>query len=84
MAEAKSSSPAAAAAAAAAPKPDKDAQWSSDSDAESGRGVTLQAILKTGKVEQNGIVPIPLEDRKNTRFFNIFTVWAAINTNILG
>lgn len=61
-----------------------DAHSASDSDAESGRGKRLHSILKSGKVEQNGIVPIPPEDRTSTRFFNIFTVWASVDSNILG
>ena len=37
-----------------------------------------------GRVEENGIRPLPLDQRTNTRFFNIFTVWFSINSNILG
>lgn len=56
----------------------------SDSDEESGYQLKLRQILHSGQVEQNGIAPIPIEDRTSTRFINIFTVWCSANTNILG
>ena len=45
---------------------------------------TIETILLAGKVEAKGIHPVPLEQRTSTRFWNIFTVWFSINTNILG
>lgn len=44
----------------------------------------LHKVLKAGRVEENGIRPLPVEERKETRFFNIFTCWFSINSNILG
>ncbi|XP_044717694.1 permease for cytosine/purines, uracil, thiamine, allantoin [Hirsutella rhossiliensis] len=44
----------------------------------------LHRILRLGRVEQNGIRPLPPAERRHTRFFNIFTVWFSINSNILG
>lgn len=44
----------------------------------------LQRALRAGGVEQNGIRPIPVAERTNQRFFNMFTVWFSINSNILG
>ena len=44
----------------------------------------LQRALRAGRVEQAGIRPIPPAERTNRRFFNIFTVWFSINSNILG
>lgn len=50
----------------------------------SSRYDTLEKFLKMGRVEAQGIQPIPLEERTNTRYWNIFTIWCSINTNILG
>ena len=44
----------------------------------------IHKVLRMGRVEENGIRPLPLDQRTNTRFFNIFTVWFSINSNILG
>lgn len=44
----------------------------------------VEQVLRMGRVEAKGIQPVPLEDRKNTRYWNIFTVWCSMNTNILG
>jgi hypothetical protein len=44
----------------------------------------VDEVLRMGRVEAKGIQPVPLEDRKNTRYWNIFTVWCSMNTNILG
>ena len=44
----------------------------------------IERVLQMGRVEAKGIQPVPLEDRKNTRYWNIFTVWCSMNTNILG
>ncbi|KAK7423814.1 hypothetical protein QQZ08_008857 [Neonectria magnoliae] len=40
--------------------------------------------LRMGRVEEKGIQPIPVEERQMTRFYNIFTIWFSINSNILG
>lgn len=45
---------------------------------------TIEEILLKGRVEAKGIHPVPLEDRAETRYWNIFTVWFSMNTNILG
>lgn len=44
----------------------------------------FRKALRLGRVEEKGIQPIPVEERTVTRFYNIFTVWASINSNILG
>jgi hypothetical protein len=44
----------------------------------------VDRILRKGRVEAKGIQPIPVENRKSTRYWNIFTVWCSMNTNILG
>ncbi|KAH7327733.1 permease for cytosine/purines, uracil, thiamine, allantoin-domain-containing protein [Stachybotrys elegans] len=44
----------------------------------------LSKALRLGRVEQRGIEPLALEDRTDRRFFNIFTIWCSMNTNILG
>jgi hypothetical protein len=43
----------------------------------------LNEVLARGKVEGHGIVPLPVEDRTATRYFNVFTMWFSMNTNIL-
>lgn len=43
----------------------------------------LNEVLARGKVEGHGIVPLPVEDRTSTRYFNVFTIWFSMNTNIL-
>ncbi|KAF4120910.1 Purine-cytosine permease or related protein [Geosmithia morbida] len=37
-----------------------------------------------GRVEAKGIEPLPAQERKSTRFWNIFTIWCSMNMNILG
>jgi len=55
------------------------------SDVESLKAAALfHKALRMGRVEEKGIQPIPVEERTVTRFYNIFTVWASINSNILG
>lgn len=44
----------------------------------------VERVLRMGRVEAKGIQPVPVQDRKNTRYWNIFTVWCSMNTNILG
>lgn len=44
----------------------------------------VERVLRMGRVEAKGIQPVPVEDRKSTRYWNIFTVWCSMNTNILG
>lgn len=43
----------------------------------------LHEVLARGKVEGHGIVPLPAEVRTETRYFNVFTMWFSMNTNIL-
>ena len=43
----------------------------------------LNEVLARGKVEGHGIVPLPVEDRTATRYYNVFTMWFSMNTNIL-
>ncbi|KAG9249603.1 permease [Emericellopsis atlantica] len=44
----------------------------------------IERVLRKGRVEAKGIHPVPVEDRTSTRYWNIFTVWCSMNTNILG
>jgi hypothetical protein len=44
----------------------------------------IERILRKGRVEAKGIHPVPADDRTSTRYWNIFTVWCSMNTNILG
>lgn len=44
----------------------------------------LQKLLSMGKVELNGVEPVPRHERTSKRYWNIFTVWCSINSNILG
>ncbi|KJZ73449.1 hypothetical protein HIM_07243 [Hirsutella minnesotensis 3608] len=44
----------------------------------------LRRAMRLGRVEENGVRPLAVAERRNTRFFNIFTVWFSINSNILG
>jgi len=43
----------------------------------------LYRFLAKGRVEGRGIVPVPEEERTSTRYFNVFTIWLSVNTNIL-
>ncbi|KAL7796699.1 permease for cytosine/purines, uracil, thiamine, allantoin domain-containing protein [Trichoderma ceciliae] len=63
--------------ASAVPVREKDGQQSDDES-------LLHKVLRAGRVEERGILPVPVEERSSTRFFNIFTVWFSINANILG
>ncbi|GAP90966.1 putative NCS1 family nucleobase:cation symporter-1 [Rosellinia necatrix] len=42
----------------------------------------LLAKLSSWGVELRGITPVPLEERADRRFINVFFVWFAMNTNI--
>ena len=44
----------------------------------------VKRALRVGRVEENGIRPLTHEERKETRFYKIFTLWLSINSNILG
>ncbi|PNY24594.1 Purine-cytosine permease FCY22 [Tolypocladium capitatum] len=57
---------------------------SSTSSRSSAMHRVLHKVLRVGRIEENGILPLPVEERTNTRFFSIFTVWFSMNTNILG
>lgn len=67
------------AARASSPRP-----MSTTSSASSMSLTMLHKALRLGRVEEKGIQPLPLEERTSTRFFNIFTVWCSMNSNILG
>ncbi|KAG5953269.1 hypothetical protein E4U53_006197 [Claviceps sorghi] len=43
----------------------------------------LQKLLRGGRIEENGIRPVPVEERKEQRFFHIFTIWFSVNCNVL-
>lgn len=36
-----------------------------------------------GRIELRGVQPIPMEERTETRFINIFTLWWCMNANLL-
>jgi hypothetical protein len=36
-----------------------------------------------GRVEFRGIQPIPVEERTDTQFSNVFTIWWCMNANLL-
>jgi hypothetical protein len=40
-------------------------------------------LLVTAHVEQRGVQPVPLEERTNTRFFNVFAIWFCMNINLI-
>lgn len=44
----------------------------------------VEKVLLMGRIEAKGIQPVPIEERTNTRYWNIFTIWCSMNTNILG
>ena len=44
----------------------------------------LERLLSMGRVELKGIEPVPREGRTSRRYWNIFTVWCSMNSNILG
>ncbi|KAH7408116.1 NCS1 nucleoside transporter [Phaeosphaeria sp. MPI-PUGE-AT-0046c] len=43
----------------------------------------LRKVLTAGHVEERGIEPLSLEERTSTQYYQAFTVWFSINTNIL-
>jgi len=43
----------------------------------------VRKALTVGLVEERGIRPVPLEERTSRRYFNVFTIWMSMNTNIL-
>ncbi|KAG5979135.1 hypothetical protein E4U55_005537 [Claviceps digitariae] len=43
----------------------------------------LQKFLRGSRIEENGIRPLSVEERKEQRFFNIFTIWFSVNSNVL-
>ncbi|KAG5990287.1 hypothetical protein E4U52_004729 [Claviceps spartinae] len=55
----------------------------SSSDALRQNSTRLRKLLRRSRIEENGIRPLPVEERKERRFFNIFTIWFSINSNIL-
>ncbi|CAF3453047.1 unnamed protein product [Fusarium graminearum] len=67
------------------PAVDNDDHDHDHSDVESLKAAALfHKALRMGRVEEKGIQPIPVEERTAARFYNIFTIWASINSNILG
>lgn len=55
----------------------------SSSDALRQNSTRLRKLLRRSRIEENGIRPLPVEERKERRFFNVFTIWFSINSNIL-
>ncbi len=44
----------------------------------------LRKAAAFGRVEVQGITPIPVKERTVEKTVNIFTLWWSMNTNILG
>jgi hypothetical protein len=44
----------------------------------------LRRAAAFGRVEVQGITPIPVKERTVERTINMFTLWWSMNTNILG
>lgn len=56
-----------------------------DASVHSTKSATMfHKALRMGRVEEKGIQPVPVDERQSTSFYQIFTVWFSINTNILG
>ena len=53
-----------------------------ESQSLSRRDVWLSRIRRLG-VETRGITPVPLEERTDPRFINVFFVWFTMSTNLL-
>lgn len=43
----------------------------------------MQVLEKRGDVELRGSTPVPYEDRVETAYLNIFTLWFSMSTNPL-
>ncbi|KAK7424157.1 hypothetical protein QQZ08_008763 [Neonectria magnoliae] len=52
-------------------------------DSESGWKRVLHKAATLGRVELRGIQPIPIEERTDTQFSNVFTIWWCMNANLL-
>ncbi|KAJ2896705.1 Purine-cytosine permease fcyB [Zalerion maritima] len=74
--------------------PEKAAAMASDRDQDQDRDMeqgharpskraVAHRLLTYGRVEERGAVPVPLEERTSTRYFNVFTIWFSMNVNIL-
>lgn len=47
------------------------------------RRALFYRLLVTAHVEERGVQPVPLEERTNTRFFNVFAIWFCMNINLI-
>lgn len=48
------------------------------------RWTSIRALLeKRGDVEFRGCTPVPYDERKETKYLNIFTIWFSISCNPL-
>ncbi|KAH7139742.1 permease for cytosine/purines, uracil, thiamine, allantoin-domain-containing protein [Dactylonectria estremocensis] len=52
-------------------------------DAVSGWRRAFNKAATFGRVELRGIQPIPVEERTDTQFVNVFTIWWCMNANLL-
>jgi hypothetical protein len=43
----------------------------------------ILGALVVGNVEIRGVMPVPVEERTQTNYFNYFTIWACMNVNLL-
>lgn len=43
----------------------------------------IHRILSYGRVEERGVVPVPLKDRTATKYWKVFSIWFSMNVNIL-
>ena len=43
----------------------------------------VHRLLSYGRVEERGVVPVPVKDRTVTRYWKVFSIWFSMNVNIL-
>jgi len=44
---------------------------------------TMNTLTSKGEIELRGCQPVPCEDRTETNYFNIFTLWFSMSCNPL-
>lgn len=67
---------------AQAEKPDMEVTEGKQARAGGWRGI-MSVLEKRGDVEFRGCTPVPYEDRTETNYFNIFTLWFCMSCNPL-
>jgi hypothetical protein len=48
-----------------------------------GKAKTWLNKISSWGIELRGVTPVPLEERKDTRFINVFFVWFTLSTTLL-